>query len=326
MKNLKKSLLSAFIAAAMAITFTACGTTNGGEPEQTTGAPETTALPDAMEETIAVTDRGGNKHDVPENLTRIVSASPSNTEILIGLGLKDKIIATDMYSADTGIDPAIATIDMMNINLEEIIALSPEVVVLNGMSMVGAEDPYKAIKDAGIEVLYIPEATSINDIKEDIKFLAAYTKTTDKGNEMIASIDEAVASAKSIGETVTEKKKVYFEVSEAPYCYSCGSGTYVNEIIELIGAENIFADQSGWLAATEESIIAANPDVILTTVSYDGYDYNEIFARAGWDSTNAVKNGAVFTVNGNATSRASQNIVDGINAIAKAVYPEAFKD
>lgn len=313
------------LAAAVAISLTACAPEKTDTPEQDM-LPETTpaVLPEGS--TLTVIDRGGNSHTVPENLTRIVSASPSNTEILLGLGLGDKIVATDMYSADTGINPELAVIDMMNINLEEIIALSPEVVVLNGISMVGADDPYKALTDAGIEVLYIPEATSINDIREDIKFLAAYTKTDVQGDKMLAEIDEAVAFAKSIGETVTQKKKVYFEVSEAPYCYSCGNKTYVNEIIELISAENIFADVDGWLPATEESIVFSNPDVILTTVAYEGYDYKEIFSRAGWESVNAVKNGAVVPVDGNSTSRASQNIVKGIHEIAAAVYPEAFED
>lgn len=325
MKNLKKTLISAMMAAAVALTFTACKPESPDSPAN--DLPTETTLADLPEESpLTVTDREGNQLTIPDSIERIVSASPSNTEILVGLGLKDKIAAADTFSFDAGIDPSLATIDMMNINLEEIIALSPDVVVLNGMSMVGADDPYKALKDAGIEVLYIPEAKSISDIREDIVFLSSYTKTEAAGDKMLAEIDEAVAKVKAIGETVTQKKRVYFEVSSAPYCYSCGKNTYINEIIELIGAENIFMSEDGWLSASEESIIALNPDVILTSVYYDGYDYNEILSRAGWETVNAVKNGEVYQVNANSTGRASQNIAAGINEIAKAVYPELFKD
>lgn len=333
MKNLKKSIISAVLAAVTALTLTACKPEAANEVPDATGAPADSSM--LSEETpagipegsvVTVTDREGNQVVVPDSVERIVSASPSNTEILVGLGLKDKIVAADTYSYDAGIDPSLATIDMMNINLEAIIALSPDAVVINGMSMVGADDPYKALKDAGIKVLYIPSAASINDIRQDIIFLSSYTKTEAAGDKMLAEIDAAVARAKAVGETVTEKKKVYFEVSSAPYCYSCGKNTYINEILELIGAENIFAGEEGWLSASEESIVALNPDVILTSVFYDGYDYKEILSRVGWESVSAVKSGAVYQVDANSTGRASQNIADGINEIAKAVYPELFKD
>ena len=55
---------------------------------------------------------------------------------------------------------------------------------------------------------------------------------------------------------------------------------------------------------------------------YDGYDYNEILSRAGWDVINAVKNSRIVSVDSNATSRGSQNIVKGIEEISKAIVPD----
>lgn len=67
-----------------------------------------------------------------------------------------------------------------------------------------------------------------------------------------------------IGKSITDKKTVYFEIAAAPYAYSFGSKTFLNEMIELIGAENILASQEGWLSVDTESVIATNPDVIMT--------------------------------------------------------------
>lgn len=309
---MKKSILGFLLAGIMAVSFTAC--TTGGTSSAASSA-----------ESGTLTDREGNEVQIPDSLERIVSLSPSNTEILAGLGLADKIIAADTHSADAGVDAAVATIDMMNVNIEAISALKPDAVFLNGMSQTGTEDPYATLKDAGVQVIYIPSAASLADIQKDITFMAGYTKTADKGEKLLADMDSAVSELKAIGDTITEKKKVYFEVSEAPNCYSTGTGTYLNEMLEIIGAENVFADQENWISVTEESVIAANPDVILTSVAWEGYDFNEILARAGWEATNAVKNKAVYAIPSNPTSRASQNVVEGMKSIAQTVYPELYK-
>ena len=73
---------------------------------------------------------------------------------------------------------------------------------------------------------------------------------------------------------------------------------------------------------TEESILAANPQVILTNVMYDGYDYNEIYSREGWEAIDAVVNHRVYSIDANASSRGSQNIVKAIQEISLAIIPD----
>lgn len=340
--NFKK--IAAFIsAAALAVSMTACSddkTRDGGvitsaefsvtDPVTETGTGE---VNDALtDETIpenngvkVIANREGGVVQVPNSINTIVSTAPSITEILVGLDAGSRIIAADLYSSDVeGISSEICTIDFANLNIEELTALSPDVIIISGMSMGGADDPYAALKDAGINVIYVPTSSSIESVKMDIEFLAGYVGAEARGAELIADIDTAVSEISLKASNIGQKKKVYFEIGEAPYLYTCGSGTFIDEIITLIGAENIYGDQHGWLSNSEESVIAANPDVILTSVAYDGYDFNEIKSRAGWENIPAVQNGAVFCVDANATSRPSQHIVEGIMAVAEAVYPEIY--
>jgi iron complex transport system substrate-binding protein len=308
---MKKSLVSLILAGIMAISFTACSN-NGGSSESSTSSSASSQIEDRL----------GSKVDVPDSIKTIISTSPANTEILVGLGLKDKIIAADTYSADTGIDASKATLDIQNLNLEQIISLKPDAVFVDEINTDGASDPYSSLKDAGIKVFYIPSANSLQSIKDNIKFIAGYTQTDEKGAELIKNIDDTIDKIKKTTEKAAQKKKIYFEISQG---YSFGKDTFLNEIIELAGGENIFAGQSGWIAVTDESIISANPDVIITNVSYDGYDYKEILSRPGWDAINAVKNKNVIQVPLNPTSRASQNIVEGMTAVAKAINPDLYE-
>ncbi len=337
-----KKLAATAAAAAIAVCMTACNNANStreggtittanpsmfetvtetGEVTEISG--EKTESTDSTAKTIA--DREGSMVTVPDSVGSIVSAAPSITEILQGLGMTDKIVAADIYSADVeGVSPDICTLDFSNLNIEELTALSPDLIIVGGISMNGADDPYAALKEAGVNVIYIPTSASISGIKMDIEFLAAYLHAEDKGAELIDEIDKAVADVSEKAKGITEKKKVYFEIGAAPYLYTCGGGTFIDEIITLVGADNIYGDAESWLSNSEESVIAANPDVIITNVMYDGYDYNEIKSRAGWENISAVKNGAVYQVDSNATSRPSQHITDGIYQIAKAVYPEVY--
>lgn len=289
------------------------------EPENTTETENT------ENNGKVVKDREGGEIRLLNEIDTVVSGAPSVTEILSGLGVADRIIAADQYSIDVeGIDPSICTLDFYNFSAEELIAMAPDAVIINGISMTGEDDIYAELKEAGITVLYVPSSESIASVKDDITFLAECMDVEEKGMELNAEIDACVSEISEKASSISEKKTVYFEVSAAPYMYSCGSNTFINDMLELIGAENIYASENGWLSNSEESVIAADPDIIITSVKYDGYDYNEICERPGWQALSAVKNGNVFQVEPNPVSRPSQNVVNGIKLLAELIYPEIY--
>lgn len=266
----------------------------------------------------------GEETDDSKEQLKLISTAADITEILGGLGLNDAVVAADTYSSDvSGISAEICTLDYMNPNIEAILGLSPDVVFVSGSSTDGTVDPYSALKDSGVNVIYVPTALSIDGIKENIALIADAVDKKDESDKLIKEIDDAVANAKAKADGL-EKVSVYFEIGAAPWLYSFGSGTFLNDIITICGGENIYAEQSGWLSNTEESVLTANPSVIITNVMYDGYDSAEILSRPGWDTIDAVKNSRVVSVDANASSRGSQNIVKAIEEISKAIHPEAY--
>ena len=273
-----------------------------------------------------VTDREGNEVTIPTKLERIISAVPSNTEVLVELGVGDKLVGVDKYSEGIeGLDEKLPKMDMNNPDAEAIIALEPDIIIASGHNKVGsAEDPYKAIVDAGIPVVYIPSSDSIDGIYKDIEFMASLVDKEKKGEEIISSMKEEIAKYEKLGKTVKEKKKVYFEIGPAPDLFTLGNSTFINEMIEIIGAENIFKDQEGWIPPTEESIIDANPDVILTTVNYVEDATGEILARDGWEEITAIKNKDVYYIDSNSASRPSHHILKALEEMSKVVYPDVF--
>lgn len=278
----------------------------------------------AKDETV--TDREGNEVTIPTNIEKIVSTAPSNTEILTALGMGDKIVCMDTYSEGIeGVKDDVVTMDFTTPDAEEIIGLEPDIIIASGYNKAGSsDDPFKSLSDAGIPVVYIPSSESIEGIYKDIEFVASVVNQEEKGKEIIAEMKSDIEEIASIGKTIEDKKKVYFEIGPAPTLYSVGNSTFINEMIEIVGAENVFADENSWISPSEESVIDANPDVILTTVNYVENPTEEIKSREGWEHINAVKNDQVYYIDSNSASRPTQNIITALNQIAKAVYPDQY--
>lgn len=285
----------------------------------------TVACSSNNEETI--TDREGNEVAIPKNIEKIVSTAPSNTEILSALGVGDKIVCIDTYSANIeGVNKDAKQMDFTSPDAEAIIELEPDIIIASGYNKKGSsDDPFKSLTDVGIPVVYIPSSDSIDGIYKDIEFIASIVNQEKKGQEIVSNMKSEIEKVSKIGSTIKDKKKVYIEIGPAPTLYSIGGSTFLNEMVEIIGAENIFKDQESWISPTEESVIDANPDVILTTVNYVESPTDEIKSRQGWENINAVKNNEVYYIDADSSSRPTHNIVKALKEMSKALYPDEYE-
>jgi iron complex transport system substrate-binding protein len=131
--------------------------------------------------------------------------------------------------------------------------------------------------------------------------------------------DKAAAS-------VTDKKKVWVEVSPAPDIFTTGQNTFMHEMLESIQAVNAAEDQDGWVKMTEEEIVKLDPEVIITTYGSQVEDPKaEVLAREGWAEVPAVKNGNVFDVDSDTVTRPGPRLIEGVETLAELIYPEIFK-
>ncbi len=285
------------------------------------------ASPAAPAEIVAkpTSDRAGNPIVVPETVARIVSLAPSFTEMLLDMGLGERIVAIDMNAVGlAGVNPDWPVFDMMAPDTEKLLALAPDVLLASPISTGGGEDPFKLLRDAGVCVIYVPTSSSIADIKTDLQFVGAVVGEPEKAQALVDGMQAELDAIGAIGATVTEKKRVHFEISAAPYIYSFGDGVFLDEMLTLIGAENVYADQESWIPVADEVALAADPDVILTNVNYIPDAIGEIKARPGWDEVKAVKNGDVYQIDNMASSLPNHNIVKALREMAEAIYPELY--
>ena len=324
---MKKFLMGLVALMVMMFVLVACGGENGhpGSIATTPQTETTTATQEANEPAQAVArdmyDREGFAVTIPAEINTIVSIAPSNTEVLMALGFANNIVATDDQPVE-GIDSSIAVLSMWGIDLEHIIGLNPDLIVASSMIMFDG-DPLQAARDAGIAVVYIPSSDSIAKVKDDIRFLADILGAQARGEEVIAQMQTELDSVAQIVSGITNQRTVYFEISASPFTF--GHDTFLHELVELAGGINIFADQTGWISPSLESVIEIDPEVILTSTNYIPSAVEEILTRAGFESLQAVTAGDVHFIDTDLSSRPSQNVVYAIRQIAEAIYPEYFR-
>lgn len=321
----KLSLLTA-VFIAMALALTACGNNNNQKNnESVTNQTEQTNMEGA--DALPTVDRAGNAITVPEKIETIISLAPSTTQIIEELGELSKVSAVDTQTPlyVEGMDKLIQY-DMMAPDCEAMLSQNPDIIFVSGISNVGSENPFQTLKDAGICVVEIPSSTSITGVKEDIQFIADCLSKGSEGSQIIAAMQKEIDEIAKIGAAITEQKTVMFEIAASPAIYSFGNNVFLNEMLTLIGAKNVFIEQESWIPVTDEAAILANPDVILTNVNYIENPVDEILSRAGWGSVTAVKDKQVFYIDNEAASLPNQNIVKALKQMAKAVYPEAYAD
>ena len=300
-------------------------------PAAATPTPSPSPTPAPVDEpanTRPTTDRDGFAIELPEQINTIAIIGPSNAEILVGLGFGDRIIVADMFSFDVaGLSPdVIATFGITDFDAEYIVNLMPDVLFVTGMvRQGGTDDPMTPIAAAGITVIYMPTSTSIAEIMEDIRFMAAVMEADAVGEAIIADMQAQISAIAAIAATITTTRTVYFEISPAPWMFSFGYGTFLNELIEIAGATNIFADQYGWLGVSEEYLLERNPDVILTSTDWMDDPIGEIASRPGFGAIAAVADGNIHFIDTASSSRPTQNIVRALREIAAAVFPEYFQ-
>lgn len=281
-----------------------------------------TPNPPPVEPTVrTVVDRLGSEHSIPLEVKRVISYSPTFTQIILDLELGDLLIAVDTNSERFyEIPEGVASFDMMSPDNEALIALEPDLVIATDMTAAGgAEDPFALMRSAGISVITVKTPNTLAEIAQDVAFLSDILGKKEEGIALASNMDTALAEYAQLGQNLEEPVKVYFEISAAPYSYSFGKGVFLNEMIEILGCENIFGDQEGWLSVTAEAAVALNPDVIFTNIDYLEDPVAEILSREGWQDMQAIQNGEVYLINPNASSQANHHVIDALDEMAIAL-------
>lgn len=295
------------------------------EPEVSESDEQEESTDESQEEAypITLTDAVGNEITLETAPANIVSMMPSNTEVLFALGLADEIVGVSDYDDYPAEAQEKEKIGGQEFNVEAIIALDPDIVFGHESAFGMGEEGYKQIEDAGIPVFVIENATNFEETYETITTIGQLTGKQEEAEKVVDDMKTKVEDILAKVEAV-EENTVFVETSPAPDIYTPGQGTFIQEMLDMIGAKNIADDQEDWFVMDPEEIVNRNPDVIIVMYDYIDTAVEDVYARDGFDTITAIQEEQVIQVDENITSRTGPRLAEGLEAFAKAIYPEVF--
>lgn len=287
------------------------------EPTQGAEQPAPPASSD-----ITVRDMKGRDVKVPAEISRIVVIDAADCEIVYSLGAGDKVVGRGEYCnypAEAMNVPSVQS--GQEANIEQIVALKPQLVIMSTMAQ--TDEQIAAIEKAGIPVL----ANEVHDIEGTYSNIEIIGKALGKDEEARKLVADMKAGFDAIKEKVKGQetgKTVYFEVSPLEYgLWAAGSGTFMDEISNMLGLKNVFSDLSGWAQISQEQVIERNPDYIVTVTMYFGdgpLPEEEVASRPGWQGVKAVADGHIYPADNDEITRPGPRLVDAAAMLYSAVY------
>jgi iron complex transport system substrate-binding protein len=313
---MRKSILTSALAA-LALVAAACG--DDDDASQATAAPTTIAATTPATTTAAApatTAAAPADEAVP---SKIISLSPTATEMLYAIGAGDQVLAVDDFSNYPDEAAAkMAGLSGFEPNVEAIAGLEPDLIVTDGTNA----DLLSQFDTLGIAHWEGPAAVTFDDIYTQIEQLAATTGHVAEAAELVGQMQADIATVIDGLPDLPEPLTYYHELDPNGY-WSVTSDTFIGLVYTEAGLENIadaVGDGNPYPQLNAEFIVSADPDLIfLACTKYCGETPETVAARPGWNAMSAVVNGNVIAMDDDVASRWGPRIVDYIEQVGAAV-------
>ncbi|MEY3492590.1 MAG: hypothetical protein RL413_8 [Actinomycetota bacterium] len=250
--------------------------------------------------------------------TRIVSLSPTHTEMLFALDAGSQVVAVDSLSNHPEEAASVLTdLSAYEPNVEAISSYEPDLVVIAD-DYTGLTEQLDAI---GIPVWEGLAPSSLDDVYEQIEDLGRAIGRVEEASEVVGLMKSGVESILSQAPGLDLGLTYYHELDDT--YYSATSNTFIGSLYELFGLRNI-ADvtegTSDYPQLSAEFIVSQDPDMIfLADTVCCGVTAESVGARPGWGDLSAVDRGLVFEMNDDLASRWGPRIIDYLWAISEAL-------
>jgi iron complex transport system substrate-binding protein len=272
-------------------------------------------------QTREVLDEAGRKVTLPLPINRIVSLAPNLTEIVYAVGAGDRLVGNTEYCDYPAEARKVAKIgDTMHPSVERIIALKPQIVLVSTASQL--EVFTKQLDQQDIAV-YVTNPHSLDEIFRSLTTLGEIFGNAEQASSVVADLrkrSDAVTTA--IGNVTPVR--VFYQVAGEPL-YTIGREAYLTDLVRRAGGVSVTAEvPAAFPRYNDEAALNARPEAIILPTGGSMGTANSTVAAPLRDSP-AVRNNRVYKINDDHLSRPGPRLIDGLEALAHVLHPEAFR-
>ena len=277
--------------------------------------------PEVSSATQQLTDDAGRNVTLPVRVDRVITLAPNLTEIVFAVGAGDRLVGNTTYCDYPPEAKNVTKIgDTLHPSLERIIGLKPQVVLISTASQL--ETFTQQLQNQNIAV-FVTDPHDLEGVFRSIEQVGRILNQQEQANALVQklrtrtnAVEEAVRQAQPV--------RVFYQASGEPL-YTAGHDAFVTDLIRRAGGFSVTADVPGaWPKFSNESALAAKPDAIILPTGGSMGASNSTPAEA-LRSSPAVQTGRVYKINDDHLARPGPRMVDGLEEMARALHPEAFK-
>lgn len=247
------------------------------------------------DETVIVTDFFGNEVTISDR-SRIISIGGAVTEVIYELGYGDNLIAVDESSIYPQAATELPQVGYLRfLSAEPILSYNPTLIITTEDA--GPPEALEQLRAVGIPVLVVPAEDTLQGAVDKIRPIAAALNRVEEGEQLIAQMQADIEQAQALTANLEERPRVLFVFAGSSVALGVlGQETGANEMLRLAGATNVIEDQTGYIPLTSEAIVAAAPDIIVTTsLSVERVGgYERFLQLPGIALTPAAENGRII--------------------------------
>ncbi len=317
--------------ALLAALLAACSTGPASSPAPSpTAAPTATAAAAATPAPtpvaafpLTLVDDEGTSVTIPSRPERIVSLTPATTEILFAIGAGPRVVATtdfDDYPPEAVALPDVAS--YQGVDVEKIVGLEADLVVAGGNGF-NSPDALRKLRGLGIPVVVV-YAPDVAGVLRDIKLVATAAGEPAAGAAMTAQMEAEIgALGDALAAASGTPPRVFYELDATKEIFGPADDSFLAEMITLAGGDPITTGSPTVFSIPLETLLAANPQVVVLGDAAYGVTPEIVAARPGWGGMAAVASGDVRPVNDVVVTRPGPRLVEGLRALALAIDPAA---
>jgi cobalamin transport system substrate-binding protein len=269
----------------------------------------------------ALTDDAGRRVSLPARVTRVISLAPNLTEIVFAVGAGDRLVGRTSYCNFPAEAKAVTEVgDTLHPSLERIISLKPQVVLISTASQL--EVFTQQLQSQNIAV-FVTDPHDLKGVFRSIAQIGEMLGQKDQANHLVQQLQQR---ADAVEQAVKQRApvRVFYQVSAEPL-YTAGHDAFVTDLLRRAGAASVTADVPGaWPKYSNESALAAKPEAIILPTGGSMGSGNSTVTEALRQSP-AVLAGRVYKIDDDHLARPGPRAVDGLEEMARALHPDAFK-
>jgi iron complex transport system substrate-binding protein len=255
--------------------------------------------------------------------TRIVSLSPSTTELLFALELGSSIVGRTEhcnYPLEALEIAKVGSGTLEGISREAIVNLQPDLVLCKWDSHQPLIETFEKL---GIPIVaFGPE--NIQEMFKEARLIGSITGQQTEAEQLVDRMSARLDRLKAVVSTIDaqDRKRVFYQVWDAPLM-TAGPTSFIGEIMTTAGFNNVFSDLTNRYArVSSEVLVERDPQIIFAPTTHSTEVKLESFAnRPGWENVTAVREGKIFIINGDQISRCGPRLLDAMEQMIRLGYP-----